>query len=173
MGFNSFLSHETNATFNFALGFGTINAVFVGSCFYDTTCVVNHTFPITNRKDNSNCQCQLLQPSPVTVIFNFLFDETFMEAGYYYNMLGLVVNIRVSLSDAYYQDHLITHQHNATAFEEQIRKEQASLDPQHCHKYSNGFFSPEFVLNCSFSSADCTTNCHQQIAFDGIYVTSP
>ena len=73
----------------------------IGSYFYDIAHVVDHVSPIANNKDNSNCQCQLL-PSPVTVIFIFLFDEIFMEAGYYFNMLGLVENIRVSLSNTYY-----------------------------------------------------------------------
>ena len=36
----------------------------------------------------------------MTVILTFLFDVTFIEAGYYYNLLSLVDNIRVSLNDA-------------------------------------------------------------------------
>ena len=40
-----------------------------------------------------------------------------MEAGYYFNMLGLVENIRVSLGDNYSQDRFIAHLQNATAIE--------------------------------------------------------
>ena len=40
-----------------------------------------------------------------------------MEADSYYNMVGLVENMRVSLSDAYYQDRFVAHIQNATVIE--------------------------------------------------------
>ena len=68
------------------------------------------------------------------------FNDYFMKADFYYNMLGLIENVRVSLGDTYYQDHFIAHLQNATAIEEQFHREQASPDPQDCRKYSNGMF---------------------------------
>ena len=68
------------------------------------------------------------------------FNNYFMKVDFYYNMLGLIEKFRVSLGDTYYQDCFITHLQNATAIEEQVHWEQASLDPQDCHKYSNGMF---------------------------------
>ena len=46
------------------------------------------------------------------------FNNYFMEADFYYNMLGLIENVRVSLSNTYYHNQFIVHLHNATAIEE-------------------------------------------------------
>ena len=67
--------------------------------------------------DNVGLNSFLSSELPMTVIFIFLFDGTFMEAGYNYNLLSLVDNIRVSLNDAFLDGFLI-HLHNATAIEE-------------------------------------------------------
>ena len=79
----------------------------------------------------------LTHPSQVpSTTFNYYL----MEADFYYNMLCLIENIRVSFGNTYYQDWFIVHLQNATAIEVQICREQASPDPQDCHKYSNGMF---------------------------------
>ena len=68
------------------------------------------------------------------------FNDYFLAANFYYNMIGLVENIRVSLGHTYSQDRFIAHLQNATAIEEQVRRERASPDPQDCHKYSNSMY---------------------------------
>ena len=67
-------------------------------------------------------------------------DYYFMKADFYYNMLSLIENVRVLLGDTINQDHFITHLQNAPEIVEQVCWEQPHLDPQDCHKYSNGMF---------------------------------
>ena len=68
------------------------------------------------------------------------FNDYFMEAEFYYSMLGLIEDVGVSLANTYYQDSFIAQLQNATAIEEQVHREGTSPDPQDHHKYSNEMF---------------------------------
>ena len=68
------------------------------------------------------------------------FNNYFIEADFYYNMLGFIENFRVSLYNKYYQNQFIVHLQNATAIEDQVCRERVIPDPQDCHKCSNQMF---------------------------------